>query len=74
MEDTTLEHPEAVRSVSVIGPYAVTGCRDEHVRVFDIAVSLTEGGIEQLTAMANCVDKPSSRVNWWQFWRDISMR
>jgi hypothetical protein len=38
-EDTQLEHPDAVRCVSVVGPYVVTGSRDEHVRVFNIAVS-----------------------------------
>ncbi|KAJ3207877.1 hypothetical protein HDU67_007179 [Dinochytrium kinnereticum] len=35
--DMTLEHPDFVKCVTVIGPYVVTGGRDENIRVWDIA-------------------------------------
>ncbi|KAI9595478.1 WD40-repeat-containing domain protein [Syncephalis fuscata] len=54
-EDTALEHPDAVRSVSVIGPYAMTGCRDEHVRAFDIAsgqlIATMEGHYDEIMSI-----------------------
>ncbi|RKP23460.1 WD40-repeat-containing domain protein [Syncephalis pseudoplumigaleata] len=55
-EDTSLEHPAAVRSVHTVGPYVVTGCRDEHVRVFDVAsgqlVATLEGHFDEIMSIA----------------------
>jgi WD40 repeat protein len=39
-EDANIEHPQSVRSVHVVGPYVATGCRDEDVRLFDVAVRI----------------------------------
>ncbi|RKP10172.1 WD40-repeat-containing domain protein, partial [Thamnocephalis sphaerospora] len=54
-EDTVLEHPDAVRCVGLVGPYAVTGSRDEHVRVFNIAASSLQativGHYDEVTAV-----------------------
>jgi WD40 repeat protein len=37
-KDTTLEHPDFVKSISVLpSGHIVTGCRDEQIRVFDPA-------------------------------------
>ncbi|CAO3575215.1 unnamed protein product [Mortierella alpina] len=35
--DTTLEHPDFVKSISLAGPYVVTGGRQETIRVWSIA-------------------------------------
>lgn len=35
--DSTFEHPDFVKSLTVAGPYLVTGCRDENIRVWDLA-------------------------------------
>ncbi|KAF9580886.1 hypothetical protein BGW38_002289, partial [Lunasporangiospora selenospora] len=35
--DTTLEHPDFVKSIALAGPYVVTGGRHESIRVWSVA-------------------------------------
>ncbi|ORY94058.1 WD40-repeat-containing domain protein [Syncephalastrum racemosum] len=35
--DTVIQHPDRVKSVTLMGPYVVTGSSDDLIRVFDIA-------------------------------------
>ncbi|KAI8049464.1 WD40-repeat-containing domain protein [Syncephalis plumigaleata] len=54
-EDANIEHPQSVRSVSIVGPYVATGCRDEDVRVFDVAsgqlVAILEGHFDEIMSI-----------------------
>lgn len=36
--EATYEHPDFVKSVAVSGAYLITGCRDENIRIWDMAV------------------------------------
>ncbi|ORX84792.1 WD40 repeat-like protein [Basidiobolus meristosporus CBS 931.73] len=55
-QDTTLEHPDFVKCVTVAGSYVITGCRDENVRVFDIGsgkcLKTLEGHFDEVTGLA----------------------
>ncbi|ORX55556.1 WD40 repeat-like protein [Hesseltinella vesiculosa] len=35
--DTVLQHSERVKSITLLGPYVVTGCSDDNIYVWDIA-------------------------------------
>ncbi|KAF9576357.1 hypothetical protein EC968_009331 [Mortierella alpina] len=53
--DTTLDHPDFVKSISLAGPYVVTGGRQETIRVWSVATGklLTEitGHFDEVSSM-----------------------
>ncbi|GAO52514.1 hypothetical protein G7K_6588-t1 [Saitoella complicata NRRL Y-17804] len=57
-DDTALEHPDFVQDILVTptGSWAVTACRDEEVRVFDIGsgslVKVIKGHYDEVSAQA----------------------
>ncbi|CAG8641515.1 1622_t:CDS:2 [Ambispora leptoticha] len=54
--DTTFPHPDFVKCLAVLGPYLITGGRDEVIRVFDIGTGKTikeiEGHFDEVSCMA----------------------
>ncbi|BFZ61064.1 hypothetical protein YB2330_002122 [Saitoella coloradoensis] len=58
VSDTALEHPDFVKDILVTsnGAWAVTACRDEQVRIFDIGsgaiVKVIEGHYDEVSALA----------------------
>ncbi|KAF9935561.1 hypothetical protein BGZ67_003368 [Mortierella alpina] len=55
--DTTLEHPDFVKSISLAGPYVVTGGRQESIRVWSVATG------KLFTEITGHFDEVSSMVN-----------
>ncbi|CAB4442050.1 unnamed protein product [Rhizophagus irregularis] len=54
--DTTLAHPDFVKCLVVIGPYVITGSRDENIRIFEIGngdmINKFEGHFDEVACMA----------------------
>ncbi|CAG8434658.1 12377_t:CDS:2 [Ambispora gerdemannii] len=54
--DTTFTHPDFVKCLVELGPYLITGGRDEDIRVFDIGtgkiIKTMEGHFDEVSCMA----------------------
>ncbi|KAI8064364.1 WD40-repeat-containing domain protein [Gongronella butleri] len=60
--DTTLTHPERVKSIVLCGPYVVTGCSDDNIYVWDIATGQRKHTLEGHFDEVGCLDAAGAIV------------
>ena len=59
--ECTFEHPDWVKSMTIVGAYLVTGSRDEIIRVWDIGVIFVHFSMQMLYVYSQREKKKSRR-------------